>query len=379
MIQHFVHPLSLVFFFLLLFCFYICSINFCRYGESLGNTFTIYQNDSSSTRRNESQLSSSKSGSPLPSVSSLITSPVELDTKPIENEQRPGKSVSQANTIDQHDDEIFDFVALAPSSEFTSGFDDTSQQKDVELQLDINKLTHRNIWTPAIHFSCSPSSYSTESSSSMCSNASDGTRTPVSTYGDSERSDTPSALHNDQHQQQPNKSYCGYVESYPYYYKLSRLYNALTIQKMQSDRLRKQLIGPTNKHPQQVQLNQAMQTKQQKQSLKQNKTHKSQSQSRLTNAINIPIQQQVSPSVTPPKSPYRQNNPFYGQVPQSASPLNYMFFNQIQQMVPEINQAPQTMSTVTATQSTTQQPQVSYNSYDSMNWIRGNDLIKLKT
>jgi len=42
--------------------------------------------------------------------------------------------------------------------------------------------------------------------------------------------------------EQENKkeeSYCGYVESFPYYYKLNRLYNALAVQKMQADRLRK--------------------------------------------------------------------------------------------------------------------------------------------
>lgn len=34
-------------------------------------------------------------------------------------------------------------------------------------------------------------------------------------------------------------SYCGYVESFPYYYKLNRLYNALALQKMQTERLKK--------------------------------------------------------------------------------------------------------------------------------------------
>ena len=34
-------------------------------------------------------------------------------------------------------------------------------------------------------------------------------------------------------------SYCGYVESFPYYYKLNRLYNALAVQKMQTERLKK--------------------------------------------------------------------------------------------------------------------------------------------
>lgn len=34
-------------------------------------------------------------------------------------------------------------------------------------------------------------------------------------------------------------SYCGYVESFPYYYKLNRLYNALAVQKLQTERLKK--------------------------------------------------------------------------------------------------------------------------------------------
>lgn len=41
-------------------------------------------------------------------------------------------------------------------------------------------------------------------------------------------------------------SYCGYVESFPYYYKLNRLYNALAVQKMQTERLRKTGIFNNN-------------------------------------------------------------------------------------------------------------------------------------
>ncbi|RNA12126.1 hypothetical protein BpHYR1_017468, partial [Brachionus plicatilis] len=36
-----------------------------------------------------------------------------------------------------------------------------------------------------------------------------------------------------------DSAYCGYVESFPYYYKLNRLYNALALQKMQTERLKK--------------------------------------------------------------------------------------------------------------------------------------------
>ena len=46
-----------------------------------------------------------------------------------------------------------------------------------------------------------------------------------------------------------NDSYCGYVESFPYYYKLNRLYNALALQKMQADRLRKMGASPAFNAP----------------------------------------------------------------------------------------------------------------------------------
>lgn len=36
-----------------------------------------------------------------------------------------------------------------------------------------------------------------------------------------------------------DETYCGYVESFPYYYKLNRLYNALAVQKIQTERLKK--------------------------------------------------------------------------------------------------------------------------------------------
>jgi hypothetical protein len=35
------------------------------------------------------------------------------------------------------------------------------------------------------------------------------------------------------------ETYCGYVESFPYYYKLNRLYNALAVQKIQAERMKK--------------------------------------------------------------------------------------------------------------------------------------------
>ena len=48
-------------------------------------------------------------------------------------------------------------------------------------------------------------------------------------------------------QQKRDGSYCGYVESFPYYYKLNRLYNALALQKMQTEKLKKAgMLNPAN-------------------------------------------------------------------------------------------------------------------------------------
>ncbi|CAF3642542.1 unnamed protein product [Rotaria sp. Silwood1] len=46
-----------------------------------------------------------------------------------------------------------------------------------------------------------------------------------------ERSDTPHSEHSTTSNESSDSGYCGYVESYPYYYKLNRLYKALALQK----------------------------------------------------------------------------------------------------------------------------------------------------
>jgi hypothetical protein len=50
-----------------------------------------------------------------------------------------------------------------------------------------------------------------------------------------ERSDTPHSTHSTTSNESTDSGYCGYVESYPYYYKLNRLYKALALQKVSSN------------------------------------------------------------------------------------------------------------------------------------------------
>ncbi|CAF1078436.1 unnamed protein product [Adineta steineri] len=47
-----------------------------------------------------------------------------------------------------------------------------------------------------------------------------------------DRSDTPHSMHSTTSNESSDSGYCGYVESFPYYYKLNRLYKALAIQKV---------------------------------------------------------------------------------------------------------------------------------------------------
>ena len=61
-------------------------------------------------------------------------------------------------------------------------------------------------------------------------------------YKDEECKVTDEMSNNLNGEKKGDSAYCGYVESFPYYYKLNRLYNALALQKMQADRMRK--IGP---------------------------------------------------------------------------------------------------------------------------------------
>jgi hypothetical protein len=47
-----------------------------------------------------------------------------------------------------------------------------------------------------------------------------------------DRSDTPHSMHSTTSNESSDSGYCGYVESFPYYYKLNRLYKALALQKL---------------------------------------------------------------------------------------------------------------------------------------------------
>ncbi|CAF0735369.1 unnamed protein product [Rotaria sordida] len=50
-----------------------------------------------------------------------------------------------------------------------------------------------------------------------------------------DRSDTPYSMHSTTSNESSDSGYCGYVESFPYYYKLNRLYKALAIQKLSTN------------------------------------------------------------------------------------------------------------------------------------------------
>ncbi|UJR27737.1 hypothetical protein I4U23_009014 [Adineta vaga] len=50
-----------------------------------------------------------------------------------------------------------------------------------------------------------------------------------------DRSDTPHSMHSTTSNESSDSGYCGYVESFPYYYKLNRLYKALAIQKFSNN------------------------------------------------------------------------------------------------------------------------------------------------
>lgn len=58
-----------------------------------------------------------------------------------------------------------------------------------------------------------------------------------------DRSDTPYSMHSTTSNESSDSGYCGYVESFPYYYKLNRLYKALAIQKLSHP------MGKTSQNP----------------------------------------------------------------------------------------------------------------------------------
>lgn len=67
----------------------------------------------------------------------------------------------------------------------------------------------------------------------------DDVQTPKKVSDSEEEKAKMSPKSNKKAESKRDSSYCGYVESFPYYYKLNRLYNALALQKMQTERLKK--------------------------------------------------------------------------------------------------------------------------------------------
>jgi len=78
-----------------------------------------------------------------------------------------------------------------------------------------------------------------------------------------DRSDTPHSMNSTTSNESSDSGYCGYVESFPYYYKLNRLYKALAIQKLSMNNVptsrgghsqrRQQGAGYAHGYPQQQQ------------------------------------------------------------------------------------------------------------------------------
>jgi len=69
----------------------------------------------------------------------------------------------------------------------------------------------------------------------------------ISKKEEGDKNQTKENSKSDEKNCEKDEKYCGYVESFPYYYKLNRLYNALAVQKMQTERLRKSNnISPFN-------------------------------------------------------------------------------------------------------------------------------------
>ncbi|CAF0831164.1 unnamed protein product [Rotaria sp. Silwood1] len=65
-----------------------------------------------------------------------------------------------------------------------------------------------------------------------------------------DRSDTPYSMHSTTSNESSDSGYCGYVESFPYYYKLNRLYKALAIQKLSinTNPMGKMTYNPSTSH-----------------------------------------------------------------------------------------------------------------------------------
>ncbi len=245
--------------------------------------------------------------------------------------------------------------------------EEPQQQQQHQHQTIENNMNNLSIYD---YFSCSPSSLS---SSSFSSNASDGTCTPVSYYGDntSERSETPSSL-NEQTlsastlttaQLSPPKNntnggaYCGYVESYPYYYKLNRLYNALAIQKLQTDKFKK-----------------IMRNKQQYQQPNSISPVSKSPSTPPTTSIQIPQQQNYRNK--------QQKQNFNRKFQQKTQPVNSTLVVDASSPSAQYLTQPQTQSesSIVEAETTTTTAVNSNDStiFDTMNWLRGPDLVKSK-
>jgi hypothetical protein len=267
------------------------------------------------------------------------------------------------------------------------------------------------------YFSCSPSSLS---SSSFSSNASDGTCTPVSYYGDnnSERSETPSSLTNislneltatpPQNQQistSPSKSnggaYCGYVESYPYYYKLNRLYNALAIQKLQTEKFKK-IMRNKQQQPQQY----SQQSSPASKSPSTTPAPQTTTTATKTTSIQIPQQQrgQKTNKQNPTRRTYQQKSPpKQSTLVDAYSPITYQQYNHLTPpqfmipnsyypmvnntdlLIPNVQNTLAASSIVTTQTTNNDQANSATNNnnnnntlFDTMNWLRGPDLVKSK-
>lgn len=269
------------------------------------------------------------------------------------------------------------------------------------------------------YFSSSPSSLS---SSSFSSNASDGTCTPLSYNGDnnSERSETPSSLTNislneltgspsytnsvQQVSTSPSKSnggsYCGYVESYPYYYKLNRLYNALAIQKLQTEKFKKIMRNKPQQYSQQS-----------SPASKSPSTTPAPSQATASIAgastsIQIPKQQQRGSQKTQnfssnrKSSQQQKSSPRTSTLAEAYSPNSYQQYHRQHLTPPQFITMPNNyyqmvhnndlllpnqssiVAAATASSVITANDQTSNNAnnglFDTMNWLRGPDLVKSK-
>jgi hypothetical protein len=122
-----------------------------------------------------------------------------------------------------------------------------------------------------------------------------------------DRSDTPHSMHSTTSNESSDSGYCGYVESFPYYYKLNRLYKALAIQKLSHPNGKTTHNSPVNHHHQRrlptnhQQYHQAQQHQQQQ--IQQNNTNN-----------NIPSSSSLSSSPpTPTPMNINQFTPFYAQ------------------------------------------------------------------